>query len=85
MKHYEQEQTTSLRLDGVTCDRCKHTVHDRSSDDYTEMQEFISISGEGGYASRYWGDCKGWRVDLCEKCQFELFGEFVQPQKNEVC
>lgn len=78
MKHYDKEQTYVRRLGGVTCDRCKHTVRDEGSGTYAQMQEFVTIEGEGGYASKHWGDGTVWGVDLCEKCQHELFASFAQ-------
>lgn len=71
--NYEKVVSERKQIVSKTCDRCKKTC-----DDIMDMQEFIHIEEQGGYAATHWGDMTNWRVDLCEACSFELFHEFAE-------
>jgi hypothetical protein len=82
MRRYEKEKTFRMVLDEVTCDRCKHSVRDTGTESMMEVQEFVIVRGQGGYASQHWGDGTSWSVDLCEKCQHELFGAMAHINRD---
>jgi len=58
-------------IDSVICDRCN-----KEFSDVVELQEFLFIKRFCGFGSIFW-DEKFTEVDLCQKCQERLFGDFI--------
>jgi len=73
---------------GFRCDRCKKEVQpgkdpDSRIKDEIEMQEMFHWSVCGGFGS-VWGDGVHAELTLCQKCAFEVLGEFVRyPAQKE--
>jgi len=61
------------------CDRCSLKI---TEDDWMEWAEFMHWSKIGGYGS-IWGDDTEIRLDLCQRCQKELFEDFIQIDLRE--
>jgi len=72
MRNYKITQVEAKELDSVTCDRCGKKI---TEDDFVEWQELYSIDFIGGYGSVF-GDGSRVSCDLCQKCLYELIGEF---------
>ncbi len=63
----------------ITCDKCG-VKHDH---DDLEAQEFLMFEFEGGYGAPF-GDGVVATLELCDKCQIEVFGKYVQyPNRKE--
>ena len=72
MRNYKIAQVEVEELDSITCDRCGKKI---TKDDFVEWQESYSIDFIGGYGSVF-GDSNRVSCDLCQKCLYELIGEF---------
>lgn len=71
---YKEVSITKHELEGFKCSRCKQ---EHRADDWVEMQEYLHWRNTGGYGSR-WGDGCTVEITLCQKCQVELFADFVE-------
>jgi len=78
MKRYRTEEQRVEILDAIVCDRCKVEVS--VDDEELQAQEFLHIEEVYGYGSRYFGDMTEMKIDLCEKCTFELVGKFCRVE-----
>jgi len=67
---YREIQTTKKEFVSIQCDRCKKVF-----DDSMEVQEFLKIRFQGGYASIF-GDETNISCDICQYCLKELIGNF---------
>ena len=83
------------RLNGFKCDKCgKEDLQYKDTEDgqytYTNYawQEYMHIQYNAGYGSKYWGDMTSIKLDLCEKCHFDLFKDILNKKlvggKNNV-
>lgn len=75
------EDVKTIRKDfiGFECDKCGKKYY---KDNFVETSEMIHISGKGGYAS-VWGDGTYYEITLCQKCAYELFGNFAKKSKED--
>lgn len=67
-------QVTEKHITALQCNRCNKMI---LPDDIIEWQEFISWELVGGYSS-VWGDGSRVRIDLCQKCAYELLHEYAE-------
>ena len=77
------KQIQEKQFDKYICDKCKVDFnHDHV--DFIDLQEFHSFGGTGGYGSLF-GDMSRWSIDLCDKCCYGLFKDYIQydPYENE--
>ncbi len=67
----------------ITCNKCGKTESERKDGSYNEaFYEFLSIEFTAGYGSDFWGDTLKVKVDLCEKCHFDLFRPFAKVRDS---
>jgi hypothetical protein len=63
---------------GFACDKCGA---EWDAEQIFEMQERISISFIGGYAS-VWGDMNKVEIDLCQDCSLEMFQDIARASTS---
>lgn len=72
MKKIRKEEVWQDIVVEITCDKCK-----KSYDSIFELQEFLSITTIGGFASIY-GDGTTIEVDICQYCLEDIFKGVVR-------
>lgn len=65
-------------LSSIKCDVCLHEY-----DDIFEIQEFLSWENHCGYGSVF-GDGEIITIDICQKCQKEMLGNFIKRHGNYI-
>lgn len=78
MQIKEKVRKTVSELSAVICDKCKTRVE---VDDVFEMQEMLSLTIQGGYASVL-GDGSTYDMDLCQKCVKEVLGPYLVERED---
>jgi hypothetical protein len=59
----------------IVCDRCERAF---DADDVFELQEFVHVRIDGGFASIF-GDGTQLTCDLCQRCVRAVLGAFLKP------
>ena len=77
MKNFEV--VTTEKVVSITCDKCGNVVS--SIED--GLDEVLSLRVRPGYYSVHFGDENSFSLDLCEKCSYELLGQYVKYDKEE--
>jgi len=78
MKIYTHVPTDKLELQKIICDSCKEEFTDEF-----EIQEFLSIEKENGFASIF-GDRTISSLDLCQFCTKKLLGPYIRIFQNYI-
>jgi antitoxin CcdA len=71
MKIYKHVLSDKLELQKIICDSCKGEFTDEF-----EIQEFLSIEKENGFASIF-GDGTISSLDLCQYCVKKILGQYL--------
>lgn len=70
MKHLQTTIIQSQQIVAITCDICKTTFELKSTK--LDLAEFIHISHEFGYGSKFFSDGAKLEMDICEECMFTI-------------
>ena len=73
MKIYKIKTVEQEELASISCDKCKELYVDNDTHD-AEIDNFVTISKSFQFGSVH--DDDNYECDLCEKCAFELLGEY---------
>lgn len=74
MKTYKDEVQSNIVVDTIVCDKCGYEA-DR--EDWEIRQNFVELNATFGYGSQHFGDMCSIHLDICEKCLYEMVGEWA--------
>ncbi len=74
MIKYKEIPTTERKVESVICDKCKT----QCSFEDEGFGEYLSIDYHAGYGAKYFYDMDNVKIDLCEKCLYEMVKDFAR-------
>jgi hypothetical protein len=74
MKIYNRKAVEQDELFSIKCDRCEELHIDCAEGNIEEIENFVTISKSFSFGSVH--DDDTYECDLCEKCAFEVLGEY---------
>lgn len=84
MKHFQTTTIQTQQISAITCDICK-TTFELNNQTESDLAEFVHISHEFGYESKFFSDGAKLEMDICEACMFAIVkSNNIKLQKESI-